>query len=214
MSVQDVVLAGFGSGSTIQLIVLAGFEGGEAEVTLAVQLEGVWARVRLDYLQDFAVDLTDYKSTGASAHEDFWTFRQMRPMGFMFKMAFYRAITREAIRLGIIEGDHSLNCVFVVQENFAPYLLKCIAIEDDWLNVLEQKYVPRALRVWRECNASGIWPGYSTDLAFAKQTEREMMADGLIKVPAGETYNPHGMGWSENLPDSEYSGITFKKGKP
>lgn len=48
---------------------------------------------------------------------------------------------------------------FVGQENWAPWAIVAVELDEHWLT-MGRKAVDMAVGIWRECMASGRWPGY------------------------------------------------------
>ena len=131
---------------------------GTPEVTLIWQDDGLWCRARLDWLHHDRRAIDDLKTTEASANPEAWT-RSLFGAGHDVQAAFYlrglRAITGQ---------DASFR--FVVQEAYPPYALSVIALGPEALAIGERK-VAYALRLWRDCLARGVWPGYPTQTCYA-----------------------------------------------
>ena len=49
---------------------------------------------------------------------------------------------------------------FIVQEKTPPYLVEVVELDEDALD-LGRRRNARALEIYRDCRASGVWPGYS-----------------------------------------------------
>lgn len=132
--------------------------GGKPEQTLVWQEDGAWCRARLDWLHDDRKTIDDYKTTSASANPEVWS-RTLFGAGQEIQAAFYlrglKAITG-------LEATFR----FVVQENFAPYALSVIGLSPEALELGARK-VTYALRLWRECLTSGVFPGYPTQTCYA-----------------------------------------------
>lgn len=56
--------------------------------------------------------------------------------------------------------------VFVVQEKTPPFLVNVIELATPWLQMGHDRN-ERARRIYAECTASGVWPGYGTEVAMA-----------------------------------------------
>ena len=136
------------------------------EHTIIWKDKDVWCRARIDGLPMDGEFLYDYKSTEASAHPDLWQFRQMRQLGFDFSMAHYR---RGLTALNI---THSPQCAFIVQENYEPYLLSLVRVDDELIMRADQK-VQHAMKIWGKCLRDNNWPGYAVGGYDVELTERE-----------------------------------------
>lgn len=142
---------------------------GEPEKTLIWAENGLLCKSRLDWLPHDCETLVDYKSTAASADPNLWRWRQMRELGFVFRLAFYR---RGLEALGLA---NSPRYQFIVQENFAPYMLSVIAIDDELIE-REDANVHKAMKLYAKCKMENHWPGYNPEGYVIGLTEKERMA--------------------------------------
>jgi hypothetical protein len=127
---------------------------GKPERTLIWQDKpsGVWCRARVDWLRNQAPTVVDYKTTKDASAETF--SRTAADYGYHIQAAFYS----EGIRaLGI---DPAPTFLFVAQEKVAPYLVNVIELDDQAL-ALGRTFMRIALNTYRDCKASGHWPGFS-----------------------------------------------------
>jgi hypothetical protein len=132
------------------------FTNGEPEQTIVWREDDIWCRARLDWLRPGAID--DFKTTSASANPDAWT-RSMFFTGVDMQAAWYlrglKALTGEDVIFR-----------FAVQETYPPYALSVIGLGPDALLLAEKKLL-YALELWRDCLASGRWPGYPPRTCWA-----------------------------------------------
>lgn len=135
---------------------------GAAEVSVfATDPEtGVDTRARFDYLPDLgntnpiAVDL---KTTGKSASkEDFE--KAVASFGYDVQQVHYQHT------LAVVT-DREIPMVFVVVETEAPHLVAVHQIDVIWTQMGAAK-ARRARELFAECTASGVWPGYPTDVSL------------------------------------------------
>lgn len=136
------------------------FSSGKPERTVVWrEANGIWCRIRIDWLHDDLSAIDDYKSTGASAHPEAWS-RGPLFTGNDFQAAFYlrglKAVTGAEARWR-----------FVVQENFAPYALSVIGLDPMVLSLAEKK-VRSAIELWGECLRTNRWPGYPSRTCYAE----------------------------------------------
>jgi hypothetical protein len=61
---------------------------------------------------------------------------------------------------------HDVAFLFVVQEKSAPYLVNVIELDQEFRTIGAEQNV-RALDIYRECKATGIWPGYGDEVQLA-----------------------------------------------
>ncbi len=134
------------------------FTGGKPEQTLVWEEDGVWCRARLDWLHEGGSYIDDYKTTSLTANPEVWC-RSVFSTGAAIQAAFYVRAVRAVL---------GVEAVFrwVVQETSPPYALSAISLGPDALTLAEKKVI-FAIDLWRECLASGKWPGYPTRTAYA-----------------------------------------------
>lgn len=127
---------------------------GTPEVTLIWQEDGVWCRCRLDWLFHAYErrPFYDYKSTGESANPDDWE-RIFWRLGYDIQCAFYRRGIRAVL------GIENPTFDFVVQEVSAPFALSVVGVPSAVVEMADRK-VEEALRWWKWCSRTGVWPGY------------------------------------------------------
>lgn len=139
------------------------FERGHAEVSMYATDEetGIRMRGRTDWItladlndglgeQPLVVDFKTCVEGGADER----TFaRKAFDYGYFMQHPWYRDLYVAAF------GGPAPRFLFVVQEKVAPYLVNVIEFDDDAVRLGEQKN-REALQIYRDCNESGIWPGY------------------------------------------------------
>lgn len=131
---------------------------GEPEMSLYATHEatGVRMRARPDWYRPGLI--LDLKTTGTSAdpHQFGKTAAQW---GYHLQAAWYLEV---AARAGLDAADF----VFVVVEKTAPHLVSVVRLDEYALNVGWDE-AETALRTYRDCTESGVWPGYPTDIVTA-----------------------------------------------
>lgn len=142
---------------------------GEPEKTLLWEENGLACKARLDWLPQDAEHLIDFKTTGQSADPALWRWRQMRDLGFVFRLAFYR---RGMEKLGLA---NSPRYSFIVQETKPPFLLSVIHIDDELIE-REDANVHKAMKLYAKCKMENHWPGYNPEGYVIGLTEKERMA--------------------------------------
>lgn len=122
---------------------------------------GVWRRVRWDWLppkpQAGRLIIPDYKTCVSAEPEAIK--KAVYKHGYHQQDDWYR---EAAYELGLV-GPGGAAFVFVFQEKEAPYLITIVELDQEaqtWGAALND----RAIDVFRQCNATGMWPGYSTDV--------------------------------------------------
>ncbi len=159
---------------TVQAIVEAGkrqlatsdfagiFDDGDAELTAVWQEPGCLCRSRIDYLpaivrQGGHVIVPDYKTTAGSAEPEDYR-RTMTEKGHAVQAAFYERGLRT-----LIPSIKSLEFVFIVQEQEAPYAMSFLGFDAEAMERARQE-VEVAIRLWAHCLKAGEWPGYPNEI--------------------------------------------------
>ncbi|APE21352.1 MULTISPECIES: PD-(D/E)XK nuclease-like domain-containing protein [Streptomyces] len=112
---------------------------------------GTWLRTRFDWLRD--EEIVDYKSA-RSVHPDAIQ-KAIYQHGYFQQDPHYR---RVAIELGLIPPHGAFK--FVMQEKEPPYLVQVVEI-DFPARVIGDEMNREAIDIYRDCQATGEWPGYS-----------------------------------------------------
>lgn len=140
---------------------------GQSELTLVWQDEGtgVWCRARLDrWLDPFALD---YKTCADASPEGFR--RAIEDHGYHIQRSFY---LRGALALGLDPAEF----LFTAQEKVPPYFVAAYRINARSARIGDQ-LAQAALERYRDCTASGIWPGYSIGvetLSLSRRADRKL----------------------------------------
>ena len=119
---------------------------------------GIRRRVRFDWLPSIhsgRLIIPDYK-TAADASDEAMK-RTIDKYGYHMQADWYEDAAR-AFGLG---GDDA-ELLLIAQEKKPPYLINVVGIpfEDRFLGRAKNR---RAIEIWAECNATGIWPGYGDE---------------------------------------------------
>lgn len=136
------------------------FTSGKPEQTLVWdEPGGVVCRARLDWLHDDLAAIDDLKTSSRSADPKVWE-RRLYDHGGDIQVAMY------------LRGLKSLTGAeaqwrWVIIETSPPYALSVVEPGADVLAVGEAK-VEYAIRRWRECLKSGVWPAYSPEVYRAE----------------------------------------------
>lgn len=129
---------------------------GVAEKVLEWREGDVLCRTRLDWLHFGELTVDDVKTSG-NANPD--VFRsQVWSLGYDMQAAFYLRGVRA------IYGKDAV-FRFVVCETRAPYGVSVVGLDPEALALADRR-VERAIRLWRECLASGNWPSYPERTAY------------------------------------------------
>ncbi|MET8866483.1 PD-(D/E)XK nuclease-like domain-containing protein [Nonomuraea sp. NPDC004580] len=134
---------------------------GEAEKTFIWQdpATGVWRRARLDWVPncgDGRFVIADYKTTAAASRHA--VAKTIATYGYFMQDPWYR----DAVTAAGLDDDPLF--VFVFQEKTAPYLVNVVALDPDDVEAGRERN-ERALNLYADCAATGIWPGYGDDIA-------------------------------------------------
>lgn len=132
-------------------------ENTEREVSMFAQdpETGVWLRGRCD--AGDGVGVIDYK-TAASADPEQFDGAALK-FGYHVQRAWYGALSK------LTGSGFGERFRFIVQEKTAPFLVSVIEMD----SLFEQKGhddMRRALELYVECSASGVWPGYDPGITY------------------------------------------------
>lgn len=128
------------------------------EVSVFADIEGVPTRARFDALSEktpqgiFGIDL---KTSARPVSKDAFS-REALKYGYHVQQEFYRDTYR-------VSEDDEINFIFIAVETTRPHL---VAVHQ--LDVVYQQMGARlakeSRRIYAECTASGVWPGYPEDV--------------------------------------------------
>lgn len=147
---------------------------GRPEVPIVWEENGVRCRALIDWLHpSSSAAADDVKTTGGNGGPEVFSRNAFFKYGYDFQAAFYRRGIR-----AVIGREPAFR--FVVIEAEPPFEVAVYEPGPDVLAVADAK-VDFALRLWAECLASGIWPGYPKRVAtielppweYERWTERE-----------------------------------------
>jgi hypothetical protein len=147
-----------------------GLDNGQSEHVLHWHEGETHFRARLDHISQDRKVIYDYKTVSNAEPEDF--LRHALSMGYDLQGAFYL--------LGNQRPDTKY--VWIVQEIEPPYAVSFVGMAPALIE-LGMRKVARSINIWRECMASGKWPGYSSRVLWADPPEwalkREEEANGV-----------------------------------
>lgn len=133
-------------------------DGGESEVTMVWDEDGVLCKLRTDKTPlDFSI-VTDYKTCGTSVEPSRWGRSHMVGLGYYFNAAWYRRGINALC--GIVPAY-----VFLAQETAEPYLCSLPGIDPETIALGDEK-VGAAIKQWRDCAAANYWPGYPNRVCY------------------------------------------------
>jgi hypothetical protein len=146
---------------------LIGPDLGDAEVTgIWQESNGIWCRMRLDWLPTVARDgghitVIDLKTTEQSANAADWQ-RTMFDFGGDIQSAFYSRGLRK-----LIPGVRSVDFVFVVVEQNPPNAVSLCRVSGE-TEEMASETVDAAIKTWGACLARGTalehWPFYEDEI--------------------------------------------------
>jgi hypothetical protein len=160
--------------------------GGESEITMVWDDDGVLCRARPDRITVDRDLFVDYKTGGTTAEPDTWGRTQMVRMGYYTSAAHYRNGARALWKR---EPPY----VYLVQEQEAPYLCSLVGIDPQG-HELGARKIRHGMGTWRGCLATGKWPKYPTRVCYPE-------------IPAWETTR-----WEEREGEEQH-GIPYDPGK-
>lgn len=164
------------------------FAEGEAEVTGVWQEDnGIWCRMRIDWLPDSARDgghiiVPDLKTTGQSAHPAEWQ-RTMFDFGGDIQAAFYERGLRK-----LIPGVKSVEFPFVVIEQEEPNAVSFCKVGNEALEHAHET-VALAIDAWGQLLKKGTqlehWPFYADEIEVIDPPVWRSMAGELLRMRMG-----------------------------
>lgn len=132
-------------------------EEGDPELTYIWKEEETYLRVRPDWISKDRTLILDYKTTAASANPEEWG-----KTGLGSACDIQEALYKRGVKA--IEGKEP-KFIFVVQENYPPYLCSFIGLPPEFSNLGESKVI-YGIYLWRKAMESGEWPGYPNRVAW------------------------------------------------
>lgn len=124
---------------------------GDAELSYIWVENGLWMKIRTDWIKKDRTLILDYKTTGVSVNP-YDLGRLVATLHYDIQDVFYRRGVKA------IE-DMDPRFVFLFQETEEPYFCSIIELPDHVKTVGEQK-VMNGIFLWKECMASENWWGY------------------------------------------------------
>lgn len=127
---------------------------GDAELSYIWQEDGVWLKIRPDWISNDKRLILDIKTTGKSAHPDEFS-RHAADMGYDIQDAIYKRGVKA------IDGVNA-EFIFIVVETSEPYLCCPVGLSAEFQELGRQK-VDAGIALWKHCLKTGRWPGYITN---------------------------------------------------
>lgn len=126
------------------------FADGESEVSAFANDGDIWNRARFDRLRNDGL-IVDYKTTGLSIEQ--WEKNQLWSDGGFLQEVHYRRVYE------LVKGEKPKDFVYVVQESFAPYLVRVVVLDESIREEIERRY-NYARQRFIDCLASDKWRGH------------------------------------------------------
>lgn len=127
---------------------------GDSEVVIANCEDGQWLRSMIDWITPDLAEVWDLKTSGTSA-SPYATGKLMASAGWHVQAAMHERILDELDPKGA--GRRKFR--YVCQENEPPFALTVNEIGESALTI-GRKQIEFAIKTWRYCTVSGIWPAY------------------------------------------------------
>jgi len=152
---------------------------GRAEQSVFWEDCGAWFRARPDFLyneprdgEDYLI-CVDYKTTLDASDSAFE--KTIINYDYHMQAAHYSAGVEAVTGLPV-------KFVFIAQEKTAPYLVNTFILSNSLLAMGSER-MDQAITVWRECRATGVWPGYppETKIAVASHWATQQHEDNREK---------------------------------
>jgi hypothetical protein len=144
---------------------------GDSELTYIWQeSNGIWCRIRPDWIKKDRSLMLDYKTTGTSVNPDYFS-GHINKMGYGIQEVFYKRGVKAVEKL----AAYSPVPIFVImaQETEPPYFCSFHGLDLQNEDMAEQK-VRWAINKWKECITTGQWPGYSNQIHYAEPKPWEL----------------------------------------
>lgn len=159
-------------------------EGGASEVSLLWDDGGTLCRMRPDRISEDRKVIIDPKFSKVNVNPGEWARKQMTPMGYWLRAAFYH---RGCRRMFGADCDY----MFLVVGQEPPHLCSLVGVDPAGFEHGGLQ-VERGLRVWRECVERGWFPGYPQRAAYPEvqpwEAARELEQHGMDEQGVPYTY--------------------------
>lgn len=164
-----------------------------SELAALAEIDGVCVRALIDNAPEQSPWLIDFKTTTDASPAA--CIRAVTAYGYDFQAAHYldawEAATGERRRM-----------LFVFQEKEPPFEVGLVELHDapddeaDWMLDARHK-AAEARRIWGECLATGVWPGYPARIALvgAPSWHRAKWADRPVLAPIPQSTIARSMAW-------------------
>jgi exodeoxyribonuclease VIII len=128
-------------------------ESGLAEFEIYSEIDGSPAKAKVDFMNENGV-IVDLKTTDDASPRGF--AQSVFKYDYALQAAWYLDVARAA-------GYEANHFIFVAVEKTAPFLTAIYRLDDAAIEYGRKQY-KEALRIYRECNVTGDWYGYSDSI--------------------------------------------------
>ena len=139
-------------------------DGGDSEVTLLWEDQGVICKARPDRVSKDRRILVDYKTTAASAEPNAWTKGPMLGNGCDIQAALCLRGIR-SVTATLKQTAREPKVIFLVQEVSPPYAVSFVGFGGQFEHYADVR-LDRAIKLWQRCITTKHWPGYPTRTAW------------------------------------------------
>jgi len=137
-------------------------EEGKSELSYFWQEDGIWLKIRPDWISKDHKIILDYKTTSTNVNpEDIARF--IVSMAYDIQDALY---TRGVRAIDGIDPKF----IFMFQEIEEPYLCSFIGLPPDFMEMGKSK-CDYGIFLWRECLSTNKWPGYPNRVCWVDRPE-------------------------------------------
>ena len=139
---------------------------GDSELTYIWQeSNGIWCRIRVDWIRKNRDLILDYKTTATNVNPSIFS-GHINKLGYGIQSVFYRRGVKAV-------EDKEPNFVIMAQEIEPPYFCSFHGLDMQNEDMAEQK-VKWAINKWGECLATGNWDGYPNRICYAEPKPWEL----------------------------------------
>lgn len=146
-----------GMAAAVESHSLAGalFRGGAAEISAFGTVNGASIKGRFDYFHEADGVIVDLKTTLDASPDE--AQRYAVKYGLHVQQFVYSEIYRS------ITGKASADFVFVLVEKNPPFGVAVVRLTKEAVEAARSQ-VEKALALWKQCEKSGVWPGYGDNV--------------------------------------------------
>ena len=130
------------------------FTGGNAEVMIAWQEDGIWFRSLIDWLSEDLLRVDDFKTSALSMADHVIGLRA-ESAGWAIQAAFIER------GLDVLDPTNAgrRKFRFIAQENYKPFALNVMVMDEYWLT-MGRKKIAFAIDRWKVAMQANRWMGY------------------------------------------------------